>query len=179
MRSVVTFDLVCTLEELYNGATKKMRVKRAGREDAILEVKVQPGWQAGTKVTFKGEGDDGGNGVAQDICFVVKEAPHARFVRLGPNLVTKVAVDLADALCGDVALRVDMLDGSLLEFTVKDPVRPGQQIRVQGRGMPRAKAGFAPGDLVIECDIVWPEALSEQQKQKLREVLKQGLASSL
>lgn len=61
----ITRQLGCTLEELYSGSVRKMRITRTifdaqGRptrtEEEILEVNVKPGWKKGTKVTFPQKG---------------------------------------------------------------------------------------------------------------------------
>ena len=79
-------DLVLTLEEIFNGAVKKMKISRKvgsyykyngycyrlnqvlnddGRttstREKILTIKVKQGWKEGTKVTFPKEGDQGPN----------------------------------------------------------------------------------------------------------------------
>jgi DnaJ family protein B protein 4 len=172
MRSTVSYELSCTLEELYNGTVKKMKVKRSGGpgkapSEVILEVNVRAGCQPGTKILFRGEGEEVSPGVAQDIVFVIKELPHARFTRVGPNLVTKLSVPLADALCG-FTIKVEMLDGSLLEIPVEDVIRPGFQLKVPGRGFPRARAGAPPGDLLVEFDLLFPKALTDAQKERIR-----------
>ncbi|KAJ1674240.1 Molecular chaperone (DnaJ super), partial [Spiromyces aspiralis] len=76
--------LALTLDELYNGCTKKLKVTRKildpstgqiSQSEKILTVNIKPGWKAGTKIRYAGEGDNLGNG-AQDIVFVVEEKPH-------------------------------------------------------------------------------------------------------
>lgn len=61
----ITRQLACTLEELYTGSVRKMKITRTkfdaqGRasktEEEILEVNVKPGWKKGTKVTFPQKG---------------------------------------------------------------------------------------------------------------------------
>jgi hypothetical protein len=61
----ITRHLACTLEELYAGSTRKLKITRsifsAGggaprTEEEILEVAVKPGWKKGTKVTFQEKG---------------------------------------------------------------------------------------------------------------------------
>ena len=56
--------LVLTLEEVYNGATKRRKVTRqivdaaSGKAMAVeetLEIPVARGWKEGTRVTFTGE----------------------------------------------------------------------------------------------------------------------------
>lgn len=61
----ITRHLACTLEELYSGNTRRLRITRtifgaAGQpsrsEEEILVVAVKPGWKKGTKVTFPEKG---------------------------------------------------------------------------------------------------------------------------
>eukprot|EP00752_Nemacystus_decipiens_P005839 g5275.t1 len=77
----VARDLACSLEELYNGCTKALKVTRkrfnaAGElADAStqLTVSVRPGWKKGTKITFPGEGDEGPAVLPADVLLVVTE----------------------------------------------------------------------------------------------------------
>lgn len=61
-------DLTLTLEEIYNGCTKKMKISRKVMNDdgrttstreKILTVYVKRGWREGTRITFSKEGDQG------------------------------------------------------------------------------------------------------------------------
>ena len=84
--TTVERPLPLTLEELYNGVTKKMKIKRktydeSGKRvqtDQILEVPIKPGLKKGSKIKFNGVGDqvEGGR---QDLHFIVEEVcviPH-------------------------------------------------------------------------------------------------------
>ena len=61
----IEHTLPCTLQELYLGGTKKMKVSRtihnaAGRPERIseiLSIEIKPGWKKGTKITFPEKGD--------------------------------------------------------------------------------------------------------------------------
>lgn len=171
------FELQCSLEELYNGATKKMKVKRSSSTlsrdaEAVLEIKVKPGWKAGTKVTFPGEGDEiGSSGKAQDVVFVVREKRHSVFTREGSNLLHHRQIPLVDALTG-FKVDVKMLDSSerILRVNVRDMVSPNYTKVVKGEGMP-SKSAAEKGDLIITFDIIYPKALSEDQKEKLKTIL--------
>jgi hypothetical protein len=52
-----------------------------------LEIRVQPGWKKGTKVTFQDKGDQKPGRTPADIIFVIEEKPHPRLSREGNNLV--------------------------------------------------------------------------------------------
>lgn len=75
--------LPLTLEELYNGAHKRMKIKRkmfddSGKrttEDRILEMDIKPGLKKGSKIKYKGVGDQEEGG-QQDLHFIVEEVSH-------------------------------------------------------------------------------------------------------
>merc|ERR1740117_2260328 len=87
------FELNLSLEDLYKGCTKKMKIKRSSTTfnrdpETVLQLDVKPGWKAGTKITFAGEGDEIDNtGKAQDVVFVIREKKHPVFARDGSNLL--------------------------------------------------------------------------------------------
>lgn len=78
--TTVERPLPLSLEELFNGVTKKMKIKRktfdeTGKRvqtDQILEVPIKPGLKKGSKIKFNGVGDqvEGGR---QDLHFIVEE----------------------------------------------------------------------------------------------------------
>lgn len=79
--TTVERPLPVTLEELYKGSHKRMKIKRktfdsrTGKrnvEDKILEMDIKPGYKAGTKIKFKGVGDQEEGGT-QDMHFIVSE----------------------------------------------------------------------------------------------------------
>lgn len=88
--TVLEKPLPVSLEELYKGATKKMKIKRkkfdnnTGKqivEDRILEVPIKPGLKAGSKIKFKDVGDQVEGGT-QDLHFVVEEVSPGSPTRL-------------------------------------------------------------------------------------------------
>ena len=106
------FPLHTTLEDLYFGATHRYRITRtlnlpaqphshshprAAKQTVQLDVHVAPGWRNGTRVRVPGVGNQRADGSFQDIVFVVTEAPHARFMRAGDDLVLPVRIPWADA----------------------------------------------------------------------------------
>lgn len=172
------FDLHCSLEELYNGSTRKMKVKRTSQtlkrtSETVLEVNVKPGWKSGTKLTFSGEGDELGNsGQAQDVVFVIREKQHSVFTREGSNLLHHRKIPLVDALTG-FKIDIPMLDSQqrILRVNVKDMVTPAYCKVVKGEGMPVGQSPDNKGDLIITFDIVYPKSLGEDSKERLKEIL--------
>lgn len=59
----IEYSLQCSLEDLYKGATKKMKISRTvtttsgpSKVEETLQVDVKPGWKNMTKITFAGKG---------------------------------------------------------------------------------------------------------------------------
>lgn len=82
--TTVERPLALTLEELFRGTHKKMKIKRKtfdprtnkrNVEDKILDMDIKPGWKTGTKIKFKGVGDQEEGGT-QDLHFIVSEVSH-------------------------------------------------------------------------------------------------------
>jgi len=178
----VLHDLACTLEELYNGCTKRVRVTRqrfpAGAapeadtqpETVTLTINVQPGWRAGTKVTFPGAGDEAPGSLAPDLVFVIQEAAHTRFTREKANLVYTAHISLADALT-ECALSVPMLDGRTLSLPCPEVVSPGYEKVIPSEGMPVSKSPGQRGDMLVRFNIIFPKYLPDDRKIKLRALL--------
>ena len=125
------------------------------REEAdVLEIAVQPGWKAGTRVTFAGRGDALPGRAPQDVVFVVSETPHPTLARDGDDLLCRARIPLATALCEGTVDVPALQPGRVLRVPLKDVVTPGYRRAVKGEGMP-AKGG-GKGDLIVEFDVTFP-----------------------
>ncbi|KAL8278799.1 hypothetical protein RQP46_008868 [Phenoliferia psychrophenolica] len=185
----VVKPLPLSLEDLYSGTTKKLKVtkKRASgaEEGKTLEVNVKPGWKSGTRVKFAGAGNETAS-TSQDIVFVIEEKPHELFKRDGDDLILTVKVPLVDALSGPTppatfSRTVKTLDGRTLHYdlpypSVKyggPPLRPGQTIKIAGEGMPISKKASPKkkGDLLVKVEIEFPTRMTPAQAEGVRKVL--------
>ena len=171
--------LNCTLEELYTGKTKKLKVTRrlydpSGQfvnAEKVLEVPIKPGCKAGTKYTFRNEGDEHPGKEAADMVFEIAEVPHPVFTREGNNLVHTATISLKEALTGTHVMLNTLPEGRPLKVNVRDVVKPGFEKVVAGRGMPLPKDPTQRGDLIIRFNVVWPSSLSADQKESLANIL--------
>lgn len=176
--AVVT-DLQVSLEEILKGVTKKMKITRKvlnpdGRttrsEDKVLSVDVRPGWKAGTKVTFPRESDQNVNNIPADVVFVIKDKPHPIFKRDGSDIKYKAKIGLREALVG-TTLNVPVLGGKTVTLKLTDVIKPNTTRRIQGEGLPFPKQPSKRGDLIVEFDIQFPDALPRSVQDRIAEVL--------
>ncbi|CEP01633.1 J domain-containing protein [Plasmodiophora brassicae] len=165
----VVHDVPLTLEELFAGVTKKMKVTRIRNgvnDSTVLQFDVRRGWKAGTKITFENEGDDLPNFTPSDIVFVIQEKPHALFKRHGSHLLHEVKVTLKQALTG-FAVEVMGIDGQKLRIRVKPLQSSVYRKVVIGHGMPFSKKPDARGDLILNFVIDFPTNLPQDKLQSL------------
>ncbi|CAI0444712.1 unnamed protein product [Linum tenue] len=174
----VESKLPCTLEELYSGSTRKMKISRTvvdshgrqAQETEILTIDVKPGWKKGTKITFPDKGNEQPNQLPADLVFVIDEKPHDVYKRDGNELMINRRVTLAEALGGTTA-SIDTLDGRTLSVPVTDIISPGFELVVPREGMPIAKEPGNRGDLRIKFEVKFPTKLTTEQRAGLKRAL--------
>ncbi|EEA24471.1 Molecular chaperone (DnaJ superfamily) [Talaromyces marneffei ATCC 18224] len=174
---VVEKPLNLTLEELFNGTTKKVTTKSktfdpSGKrtvQDITLEAKIKPGLRTGSKLKYKGVGDQEEGG-RQDVHLVVTEKEHPTFKRNGDHLVTTVDLTLKEALTGWDRI-VKTIDGKSIRVSKPGPTQPGYEERFPGLGMPISKKPGERGDMVVKVNVKFPTSLTASQKEVLRDVL--------
>lgn len=175
--SIIERELPVTLEELYKGAHKKLKIKRKTysaqgqriSEDKILEMDIKPGLKAGSKIKFAGVGDQEEGGT-QDMHFIVKEKAHPTLTRDGDDLITTIELDLKEALTG-WKRTVTTIDGKQLNVSGAGPTQPGYEDRFPSLGMPISKKAGERGDFVVKVKVNFPRSLTPAQKTKLKEAL--------
>jgi len=167
----------CTLEELYRGHNKRLRVTRnifnergeANQESKIIEIQVPPGAMAGTEFAVHGAGDVYPGRPAGNVLFILEEKPHSYYVRDGADLIYKAKITLAQALTG-VKISLPTLDGQSVEVVIRDVIKPGYEKIIPDRGMPSYSGGY--GDLIVKFDIQWPNRIEkEEDRSEIKRVL--------
>ncbi|KAL5814031.1 hypothetical protein ACOSQ4_024672 [Xanthoceras sorbifolium] len=170
--------LPCSLEDLYKGAKKKMKISRnvydsSGKLRAveeILTIEIKAGWKKGTKITFPEKGNQELGFLPADLIFIIDEKPHVLYKRDGNDLIVNQEITLLEALTGKT-LDLTTLDGRNIMFPLTDIVKPGAEVLVSNEGMPISKEPGKKGNLRIKIDVKYPSSLTSEQKSELRRVL--------
>jgi DnaJ-class molecular chaperone len=164
-------EVYCTLEEIFKGITKKMKVNRTIngiQSSKILEINIKPWWKNGTKITFDGEGDIRPGFEPQDIVFVIREQSHPLFKREGDNIICEETISLKNALCGFTLNKIG-IDGKQITLNMKDVIQPNEERVIKNAGMPNKKN--ERGDLIFRFNVVFPTNLSQTMKDSLKRTL--------
>ncbi|XP_042485782.1 dnaJ protein homolog 1-like [Macadamia integrifolia] len=176
--SPIEIRLPCTLEELYKGTTKKMKISReiadaSGKTipvEEILTINIKPGWKKGTKITFPEKGNEQPNVTPADIVFIIDEKPHDDFTRDGNDLIVTEKIPLVNALTGHT-VQLTTLDGRKLTIPINNVIHPKHEEVVLGEGMPIPKDPSKKGNLRIKFDIKFPTRLTPEQKAGIKRLL--------
>lgn len=178
----VVHELKVSLEEIFHGCTKRMRITRRrlnpdGRtmrtEDKILNIVIKRGWKEGTKITFPKEGDETPENIPADIAFVLKDKGHPLFKRDGSNIIYTAKIGLKEALCG-CTVNIPTIDNRAITLPCNDIIKPGTIKRLRGEGLPFPKNPSQRGDLIVEFQVRFPDRIPPQS----REIIKQHLPQS-
>lgn len=174
-------DLKLTLEQLFTGTTKRLKINRKRRtqmgqgyinNEKVLTIDIKAGWKSGTKITFAKEGDEKPGYLAGDIIFVVQEKEHNEWRREGNDLIKTINLSLVDALCG-CSYPLQNLAGQTEPLTIP-PLSQAEQLNgkvFEGMGMPISKKPGTRGDLKINFNILYPTGLTAEKKTMLQSVL--------
>ncbi|RDY12409.1 DnaJ-like subfamily B member 13, partial [Mucuna pruriens] len=172
--------LPCSLEEIYKGTTKKMKISReivdasgynkTAQVEEILTIDVKPGWKKGTKITFPEKGNEQPNVTPADLVFIIDEKPHSVFTREGNDLITTQKISLVEALTG-CTVNLTTLDGRNLTVPINNVVHPEYEEVVAREGMPLPKDPTKKGNLRIKFSIKFPARLTADQKAGVKKLL--------
>ncbi|KAL0279638.1 UNVERIFIED_CONTAM: hypothetical protein PYX00_001148 [Menopon gallinae] len=171
--------LFLSLEDVYSGCTKKMKISRRvleadgaiKREEKVLTIHVKPGWKEGTKITFQKEGDRLRNRVPADIVFIVKDKPHHLFKRVGSDIIYTAKITLKQALCGGQIEVPTLTGGKHVIDHSREVIKPTTTKRISGLGLPLPKESSERGDLIVTFDIKFPDSLPQTVKDILYDTL--------
>lgn len=175
----IEHDLYVSLEEVDKGCTKKMKISRMAmgsdgnprKEEKVLNITVKPGWKAGTKITFQREGDQTPGKIPADIIFIIRDRPHPTFKREGSDIKYSAKISLKQALCG-CTVKVPTLQGDNVTInTSGEIIKPNTVKRISGKGLPFPKEPSRRGDLLVAFDIKFPDSLSKDTKDVLKDLL--------
>lgn len=144
-----------TLEDLYKGTTKRVRV---GAQS--LEVALRPGTTPQQRLRLRGKGPQGG-----DILLRLDLQPHPRFSLKGKDLYAPLEVPLYTALLGGPVEFVH-LDGQRLRLTLPPETPNGHLLKLRGKGWPSSP----PGDLYLTVSVQLPRNLSPREKELFAEL---------
>ncbi|HYG55816.1 MAG TPA: DnaJ C-terminal domain-containing protein [Burkholderiales bacterium] len=151
-----------TLEEAARGAERTVQL-----DGKSFTARIPSGATDGHRLRLRGKGGAGVNGgPAGDLFLQIVLEPHPLYRASGHDLEVEVPLAPWEAALG-TQVAIPTLDGRI---SVKVPAgsRPGQKLRIAGKGLP--KPGGGAGDLYAVLSVVVPSTLTEKEKQLYEEL---------
>jgi molecular chaperone DnaJ len=140
--------------------------------ERLLEVRIPPGVDSGTRIRYSGEGEPGVQGGAPgDLYIVLEVKEHPFFERRNSDLYCTIPVSFAQAALG-AEIQVPTLNGET-PLSIPEGTQTGSTFRLKGKGLPDPNGG-GKGDLYVLIRVITPTKLSREQKrifQQLAETL--------
>ncbi|CAK7210537.1 Type I HSP40 co-chaperone [Sporothrix bragantina] len=136
---------------------KNCNGKKTVVDRKVLHVHVDRGVKSGTRVDFRGEGDQAPGIQAGDVVFEIEQKPHPRFTRRDDDLLYNCEIDLVTALAGGT-IYIEHLDERWLSLDILpgEAISPNAVRMVRGQGMPTYRHHDF-GNLYIKFSVKFPE----------------------
>lgn len=181
--ATIVRPLALSLEEVYKGGLKKMKIQRLVFTDEtcselklrekVLSIPFKPGIYPNTEVRFKEEGDQGPTRIPADVIFITEDRPHELYARSGlSDLVTVRTVSLEEALCG-LSITLTTLDQRILRTKISDVITPTYEKIIENEGLPvPACPTKAKGNLIIRFRVEFPTHIQKRAKKAFEEAFR-------
>jgi curved DNA-binding protein len=145
------------------GGTATIEIPREDGHREVLEVKIPPGTDTGTKLRLRGQGFASETGEGRgDLNIRVTVQPHPYFRREGRDLLVELPLALDEAVLG-AKVEVPTLDG-MKTLNVPPGTSSGQKLRLRGQGVP-AYGSKPAGDLFVVPRVMVPRAVDEEGRR--------------
>ncbi|KAF2835538.1 DnaJ-domain-containing protein [Patellaria atrata CBS 101060] len=158
---------------------KQCNGKKTIIERKVLHVHVDRGVRSGTKIEFRGEGDQLPGVEPGDVVFEIEQKPHARFQRKEDDLFYEAEIDLLTALAGG-RIHIEHLDDRWLSVDILpgEVISNGDVKVIRGQGMPSYRHHDF-GNLYIQFTVKFPERLGGPEGEPMTDEQVKALESVL
>lgn len=133
----ITTEIKLTFKQAFKGATVSLRANGAG-----FKTHIPAGVKTGQKIRLKGKGKAGKfGGASGDLYLNVQVEASDRFTLRDNNLVATLPLTLSEAVHG-AKVAINDIDGNPVTFKVPAGSSSGDEVHVEGAGVPGANGDF-------------------------------------
>ena len=146
----------------------KCRGQRVLARNHVLQVKVPPGVEDGTRILYNGHGDAGvDGGPAGDVYVVLHVTEHKFFERDGKDLHCAIPISFTQAALG-ATVKIPTLEGDAT-LDIPEGTQTGTTFRVRKKGMPVLNSS-SRGDLFVQVKVNTPAKLTKHQRELMEQL---------
>ena len=152
---------------------KECQGKKVQNIKRKIEIDLERGVHDKHRYKIPGKGDEFPGKETGDLIIEIFLQKHKDFIRKGADLFYECKLSLLEAINGGKFV-LNHLNGRriLIQSKSDEIIQPGTLKTIKNLGMPFFKSSDKYGNLIIEFKIVLPDKLTEEQKKKMNEILK-------
>ena len=158
-------SIECTLEEVYKGISKQVKIKETGK---TMSIDIPAGIDNGQSIKYPKLGmDQIREAPPGDLLVRVYVKPHARYKRKRLDIHVEETVNCFDAMLGKT-IDVATIDGKTIKLKVHPGTQPGTIMRIPEHGMKNVHK--QAGHLYIHILVSIPNNLTQKDKDDIRNI---------
>lgn len=172
--AAITKNIEIDLEAAYQGVNYPIEIERFIIDNNVKKIEketiyidIPRGVDSNEIIKIENKGNVNNNGIQGDIKVYIVVKKRVDIQRIGLNLIFKKTISLKEALTG-FTFELKHLNGKRYNINNTSIVKPGYQSMIKNMGMVR---GDKVGSMIIEFDVEFPKILSDDQKEKLKNIL--------
>lgn len=133
----------------------------------LVEVRIPPGAQSGSRLRVPGKGNAGQRGgAAGDLYIITRVGTHPVFERKGDDIHMQAPITIPEAILGG-SIEVPTIDGKA-RLKIPPATNSGKRFRLREKGVLNPRTNRR-GDQFVEVKIVVPEVPDEASKAMMKE----------
>ncbi len=149
----------CTLENLYYGGKKNIKIERKFGNTKKLEelsINIEPGWKDGTKITYPNKGNCSLTEIPGDLILIINELKHQMYIRDNNDLILKFNISLDMALKG-FTKKIKFIDGKYEDIKINKLSSSDYEHIISNKGMPirKNKQNIGYGNLILKFNVLF------------------------
>ena len=172
----ITESITIDIKQAYNGCTLPIRIKRwckegqtKREEEETLYINIPKGADNNEMIILREKGNVINSSMKGDIKVFIKVTNKSSLTRQGLDLIFDKEITLKDALCG-LSFDLPHINGKTYKINndIGSIIQPGYKKFIPNMGMIRDNT---TGTLIIEFTVKFPEKISIDNINKLKELL--------
>ena len=154
---------------------KKCKGKGLNKIHKKYDFIIPRGSKHAEKIVLSGQGHEIPDAANGDLVIVLRCVKHDLYQRIGADLAMTKKITLKQALCG-FEITIPHLSGFKLKLKSEpnEVIKHSQLKAVYSKGMPQKGSANTYGHLYVKFEIVFPEELDDELRDKIAELLPPG-----
>lgn len=164
----INIEATLDLEDVQNGKSLIASYRLPNGRQENVNIDIPPGVENNNFIKFNGLGSDSvSNAPRGDLIVKVRILRHKTFERDGPNLYTKIKVNIFDLMLG-TKKEIRTLSGKNLSISIPKGTQTGTMFNITGEGLPNVHNAKQKGNIYVTVFADIPRVENPELLQKIK-----------